>query len=98
MKMSVATIESFAPADAANSVAAGATAAEASAKSDEQTRQDHDGKRAHRSKKCSALPERKTERGAANQTKQEHNPPFFVSGCRDKKASEHTGDTWNFSA
>jgi class 3 adenylate cyclase len=39
---------------------------------DEQTGDRHDNERAHRSKKCSALPERKTQRGAANQAKEKH--------------------------
>src|SRR2546423_3230166 len=75
-----------------------AASAEAGAKSDEQTGNSHDIKRAHRSKKRGALPERKTQRGAANQANEKHRPPCFVRRRRHEKAAEQTGNTWNLSA
>src|SRR5207248_10415239 len=86
----------------------GATAAEASAESDEQTGNRHNNERTHRPKECGAWPERKTQRGAANQAEKKHRPPCLVCLAvalrrrmrlrHHKKATEYTGDTWNLSA
>ena len=77
--------------DPANSVAAGATAAEARAESDEQPGHGHDRERAHWPIKRGALPERETERGAANQADEEDQAPRLVMCRRNKEAAE---DAW----
>jgi hypothetical protein len=79
-------------------VTARAASAEAGAESDEQTRRGHDTERTHASKKCGALPQRKTQRRAANQAQEKHCSPCLVGRRRDEKATEHTGNTWNLSA
>jgi hypothetical protein len=79
-------------------VTAGAAATKTGAKSDEQTGNRHDNERAHRPKKCGALPKRKTQRSAANQSEKKDGPPCLIRRRRYKKATEHTGDTWDFSA
>lgn len=79
-------------------MAARAASAEAGAKSDEQTGNSNNTERAHRSKKGGALPQRKTQRGAANQAQEKYRSPCLVGRRRNEEATEHTGDTWNLSA
>src|SRR5882724_5342268 len=82
-------------ADAANAVTAGASAAETGAKSDERTGNGRDNERAHRPKEGCALPQRKTQRGSANQAEKKYRPPV-LSGVAATRRRANTPEIPGF--
>ena len=75
---------------------AGAPAAKACPKPDEQTGNAHYGKRACWSKERSTIPKQKTQRSPANQAEQEQESPFLVGRSWNEKSTENPGDTGIF--